>query len=111
MHKIAVSDIFGVTPAFNELCNQLKGETVIVDPYCGEQLEFTSENAAYSFFMENVGLEKYVNILETKIALIPAPFTIIGFSVGGSAIWKLAANPPDTKIVIPSFRRQRILFQ
>ena len=59
MQRIVVSDIFGVTPALIDLCNSLECETVIVDPYGGEQIGFTAESTAYSFFMENVGLEKW----------------------------------------------------
>jgi len=57
MNIILVSDVFGRTPALVKLGEELN-TAIIVDPYDGINMDFKNEAEAYSYFMDNVGLEK-----------------------------------------------------
>ncbi len=92
MHKIVVSDIFGKTSELEELCNALKAQVEIVDPYSGKFMHFKKESEAYECFMANVGIQAYSEMLLQKIASVSNPTTLIGFSVGASVIWKVSGN-------------------
>jgi len=90
----------------------------IIDPYQGQNMNFEDEAAAYAHFTEEVGLEKYTQhlysilVLANKTRLSKTPpattqttqspidqslllskqqqSTVIGFSMGASAIWALS---------------------
>ena len=98
MTHILVSDIFGKTVALEDLAKGLTGATDIVDPYSGLPMGFREESAAYQYFTEYVGLERYVEILSKKISNTPGPITIIGFSIGASAAWRLSETFSPEKI-------------
>tara|TARA_R110001583_G_scaffold157548_1_gene309483 strand:- start:5122 stop:5664 length:543 start_codon:yes stop_codon:yes gene_type:complete len=84
-----VADIFGKTPALIKLSEALNVK-VILDPYNGMDMCFKNEAEAYSYFMENVGLEKYFAILLKIAKSTSSVSTLIGFSIGASIIWKLS---------------------
>ncbi|NVK75672.1 MAG: hypothetical protein HWE24_19540 [Oceanospirillaceae bacterium] len=86
---ILVSDVFGKTPALIKLSEELNAR-VIVDPYNGVNMNFKNEAEAYSYFMEQVGLETYLSKLLEVIESIDTISTLIGFSIGASIIWKLS---------------------
>ncbi|ADG93679.1 conserved hypothetical protein [Arcobacter nitrofigilis DSM 7299] len=92
MNIILVSDVFGKTPALEKLGEELN-TTVIVDPYDSKNMDFKNEAEAYSYFMDKVGLDKYLSKLLEISTSISLDTTLIGFSVGASVIWKLSANP------------------
>ena len=76
MRVMLVSDIFGITPALTELANQFEGSS-IVDPYNGKTMDFENEAAAYSYFINTIGLDNYlvhlsevVKSIETDTALV-----------------------------------------
>ncbi|VFQ45788.1 DUF3795 domain-containing protein [Desulfoluna butyratoxydans] len=98
MRNILVSDIFGKTPDVTELGNELPGTFEIVDPYCGLFMEFKEESAAYQYFTENIGLDRYCEILSKKIDESPGPVTLIGFSAGASAAWRLSETVSPDKV-------------
>ena len=89
MNIILVADVFGKTPALIKLSEELQTE-VIVDPYNGMNMGFKNEAEAYSYFMDNVGLEVYFSKLLKITESISSVSTLIGFSVGASVIWKLS---------------------
>lgn len=89
MRLILVTDVFGLTPALLKLSKYL-GECTIVDPYKGQMMAFSNESEAYSYFIETVGLDNYLSSLLSKINLLKEEVTLIGFSVGASAIWRLS---------------------
>ncbi len=102
MAIILVSDIFGKTPALVELAEELNAE-LIIDPYCGIDMGFNSEADAYAYFIEHIGFDAYFTLLTeaiNSIGLTPltqavnTPITLIGFSVGAAAIWRLSALNP-----------------
>lgn len=89
MRLILVSDVFGLTPALLDLSKKL-GWCSIIDPYKNQMMEFKSEPEAYSYFIETVGLDSYFSSLLSTIHLLKEEVTLIGFSIGASAIWKLS---------------------
>lgn len=97
MNTIVVPDVFGKTSALIRLCDELKAN-IIVDPYDGVDMGFNNEAEAYSYFMKNVGLDAYLlKILNTIEANAPVK-TIIGFSIGASAIWRLSEQVSSTMV-------------
>jgi len=112
LNIIFVADIFGITDEFKHLCQQVTANVEqclgvekvygvekaygvkchIVGPYQQQPKCFTCERDAYQYFTENVSLEGYVNKLEQKLLAISGSKLLVGFSVGGSAIWQLYAQ-------------------
>ncbi|MFT7007206.1 MAG: dienelactone hydrolase [Colwellia sp.] len=94
MSIILVSDVFGITPALLKLKDKL-GASIIIDPYKGKSMAFNNETEAYSCFINTVGLDSYVSkVLKTLVSLNNQT-TLIGFSVGASAIWRLPIKNED----------------
>jgi dienelactone hydrolase len=91
MSIILVSDVFGVTPALLAMSKKL-GECTIVDPYNGQMMAFENEAAAYSTFVETVGLDNYLSCLIKVVETIEQPTRLIGFSVGAAIIWRLSED-------------------
>jgi len=98
MHKIVVSDIFGKTQALYKLCKALGDNVDIIDSYGGKYMGFQTEEQAYEFFMANVGLKTYCDLLQSSLKKIPSPITLIGFSVGASAIWGASESLTTEKV-------------
>lgn len=100
LHIIFVADIFGMTHEFKNLCKKitlsleqtLYVECHILGPYQQQQMSFESEQAAYQYFTQHVGLSNYLEAIDQQLSLISGHKLLIGFSVGGSAIWQLCAN-------------------
>lgn len=86
-----VSDVFGITPGLLKLKDELGAKT-IVDPYEGRCMEFSNEADAYTYFVSNVGLESYVSMLLKTLRTLQSPTTLVGFSVGASAVWSLSST-------------------
>lgn len=101
MAIVLVSDIFGKTPALIELAHALNAE-FIVDPYKGVDMAFTNETDAYAYFIQHVGIETYLGHLTEHITTIlkqhKSELSLVGFSVGAAAIWRLSANDTSNKI-------------
>ncbi|KGJ87435.1 hypothetical protein [Colwellia psychrerythraea] len=91
MSVILVSDVFGMTPALLKLKDSLAAKT-IVDPYHGECMGFKNEAEAYSYFITTVGFDSYLEKILKVIAQLDSKTTLIGFSVGASAVWRLSLN-------------------
>lgn len=112
LNIIFVADIFGLTDEFKHLCQQVTANLEqglgvengygveksygvkchMVGPYQQQPKGLTCERDAYQYFTENVSLEGYVNKLEQKLLAISGSKWLVGFSVGGSAIWQLCAQ-------------------
>lgn len=91
LKKVIVADIFGVTPALTTLGSAVNAD-IIVDPYEGEQLAFENETQAYHYFTNQVGLDAYVSKLSKVMQACADNVSLIGFSVGAAAIWKLSES-------------------
>jgi len=89
MNKIIVADIFGKTPALLSLAKKIKVDTVI-DPYEGKMIAFDDEAHAYQNFTDNVGFDVYADKLLSIVKASSDEISLIGFSVGASAIWQLS---------------------
>ena len=66
MNLVLVSDIFGKTAALKALAEELNAQS-IVDPYGGVDMAFKSEQQAYEYFSQHIGLDEYVAILQKVI--------------------------------------------
>ncbi len=95
-HLLAVTDIFGRTGSFDDLLRQIAGNYIsveVIDPYGGADLNFENETEAYACFQRKMGLNEYIrkvsDTLSTRRFLNQ---TLLGFSVGASAIWAVSGN-------------------
>jgi len=91
-YTIVVSDIFGRTEALEKFASELTGTVEIFDPYHSKMMPFDNEDDAYSHFTSEIGLEVYTQKLSAKVKSLTGQITLIGFSVGASAIWKISNN-------------------
>ncbi|MRI31425.1 hypothetical protein EOPP23_00280 [Endozoicomonas sp. OPT23] len=98
IQHLIVADIFGRTPALDELANAMPVSTDTVDPYNGRFMGFDSEQQAYNYFCTEVGLENYCSHLKRQLDAIEHPVVLTGFSVGASAIWKLSESTKSERI-------------
>lgn len=103
---IFVADIFGVTVEFEQLCQQITLELEqnlaleqravvefqMIGPYQKQPKSFACEHDAYQYFSKNVGLASYVEKLAQQVSAISDCKLLVGFSVGGSAVWQLCAE-------------------
>ena len=94
MSIVLVSDVFGITPALLKLKDELTA-SVIIDPYQGNIMDFKDESEAYAYFVEHIGLDHYGSILMNALEKLDPNITLIGFSVGASAIWQLSSRSTD----------------
>jgi dienelactone hydrolase len=92
MHKIVVSDIFGRTPALDKLCKAVGSDVDVIDPYDGKFMGFCTEDQAYDSFMTNVGISTYSDLLLSRLEKARTPISLVGFSVGASAIWQISES-------------------
>jgi len=97
MSIVLITDVFGVTPALLKLKDKL-GANTIVDPYKGQCMGFINEADAYTCFVNTVGLDSYVSIVLKALKSLNCESTVIGFSVGASAIWKLSQRNENNLI-------------
>lgn len=98
MRRIMVSDVFGKTPELEELAAVMPGEVELVDPYDGKRMGFNSEAEAYAFFCSEVGLDAYTNTLAEKVSTSDEQVSLLGFSVGASAIWTLSDQASVSRV-------------
>ncbi|WP_340677545.1 dienelactone hydrolase family protein [Paraglaciecola sp.] len=92
MHQIIVSDIFGKTQALNEIAAGFAETVEIFDPYNAQVMDFKDETQAYVYFSSEVGLADYAQQLLKKLRTLSGEISLLGFSVGASAIWKIAGQ-------------------
>lgn len=95
---MVVSDIFGRTPALENLCKTVACDVDVIDPYSGKYMGFQTEQDAYEFFMATVGLNAYCNLLHARLEKAPKPVILVGFSVGASAIWMISESLSTEKV-------------
>lgn len=100
MNIIFVADIFGLTDEFKDLCQEITQgvkqdfnvECQIIGPYQNQPASFASEHDAYQYFMGNVTLDGYIELIANQLQEASGPKLLVGFSVGGSAIWSLLSS-------------------
>ncbi len=95
---IVAPDIYGLTPAMDELAGQLAADRVILlDPYTPGGEYFTNQKTAYAHFTRQVGIAGYARTIYNLLMDRPPDRdednrVLLGFSVGASALWTLADN-------------------
>lgn len=92
MKYLILTDIFGLSVWTNALKAKLEaaGHLVIVfDPYQGEYEERLNENAAYDAFCQRSSHDTYY-LDALDLVKHFEPDTLIGFSAGASAAWRIA---------------------
>lgn len=105
---ILVSDIWGKTPEFVALSEQLKTSLCrnkklssdckleLVSPYdllqFNEFAKFDNEQQAYEYFIKHIGLHSYSEQLKQVVAAQTELVTVVAFSVGGSALWQISED-------------------
>ncbi|MBN2041281.1 MAG: hypothetical protein JW864_14670 [Spirochaetes bacterium] len=89
MNLIVVSDIFGKTGELLALCESLKSPFDIIEPYSGKQMHFKDEPEAYDFFMNNIGIQVYSELLKDFVITVRKPSILVGFSIGATAVWNI----------------------
>jgi dienelactone hydrolase len=97
-----ISDIFGRTPALDQLAQNFAvpgAQVDIVDPYKGVDQNFASQEQAYDSFMSRIGLDGYQKLIEDRLGSCEGAICLIAFSVGASAVWRLSGNPVFKHIV------------
>ncbi len=101
MHPIVViSDVFGKTSGLISLAQALNAQAII-DPYQNKMMNFANEEQAYQHFIEHVGLDNYTRLLMQQVSELKQSTTLLGFSVGASALWRLSQNSlPQVKHAI-----------
>ena len=87
MDVLIASDIFGRTEHLEKTAEQLPVNAQILDPYDGRSMQFGDEQHAYAVFSETVGLSRYTEYIAQQLKQMNHPVSLIGFSVGASAIW------------------------
>jgi len=107
MKIIIVSDIFGQQQYLDDFARSITHTELvtIVDPYQTERLNFINEDQAYQTFIKQCGHDNYVNIILTALSQFSRtePITIIAFSAGSSATWRVLAQIKQTKYYIKQF--------
>ena len=92
MKVVIVSDIFGKTKELISLCDSLNLPCDIIDPYSGKLMHFKDEPEAYDYFMNNVHIKIYSELLQNFIGAVSEPLILLGFSIGATAIWNISEN-------------------
>ena len=123
LNIIFVADIFGRTEEFKALCQQItfnveqvlnlknsvNVECHLIDPYQKQPKMFNSEQDAYQYFIKNVTLDGYVNHLKKELSNISGINFLVGFSIGGSAIWQVCAeNTSEQNVLATCFYSNQI---
>lgn len=98
MRLMLVSDIFGDTPALRKLAEAIDTNASIIHPYHDTTPSFNTEQDAYQYFCDRVGLAQYTQHLFQELSKITEPVFLLGFSVGASAIWQLSEQVEPGKI-------------
>lgn len=83
---IIVTDIFGRTEHVEKFAEHFKN-SIIIDPYNGENLHFSSEQYAYEHFNSVCGLKKYTDTVFDTLSTVRGRVSAVGFSMGASALW------------------------
>lgn len=93
---ILITDIFGLTNAVQQLATQLavRSDVKIIAPYAGQNNSFSCEQMAYRVFTEQVTIQNYEETVRQHLKMVctNTPTLLIGFSVGATVTWNLAAQ-------------------
>lgn len=108
MKKVVLAtDIFGITDHVLWLADQFSNvcQIAVVDPYEGREMNFSDEKAAYKYYTEHVGLDRYKDMVESKV-LKTGSGVLLGFSAGASAAWRVVAKAKGLQAAIGVYSSQ-----
>ncbi|NVK23978.1 MAG: hypothetical protein HWE10_03540 [Gammaproteobacteria bacterium] len=112
MQLYVLTDIWGKTKSLEQWVAKLSHalptvNQVVLSPYdtlqSSENVHFKSEQHAYQYFSDNVGLEAYCEYVRSQLLTTIEPVIVVGFSAGGSAIWRLSEDKSIAKKVNQAF--------
>ena len=94
MRLLIVSDIFGLTSAFEAFAALFEPahQVLCFSPYTDLPPDFSNDTDAYEYFLANGGHEQYQKRLLDFLTLSQGFDTIIAFSAGASALWHVSAH-------------------
>jgi dienelactone hydrolase len=100
MLLLIATDIFGIGPHIDDMIHRIlpaNANCMVIDPYGAQEQNFYSEQDAYDIFNEEGGLDTYCENL-TRAVIELEPDVVIGFSAGGSALYKVLAENRDVDV-------------
>lgn len=100
MLLLIATDIFGIGPHIDDMIHRIlpaNANCMVIDPYGAQEQNFYSEQDAYEIFTEEGGLESYSDNL-TRAILELEPDIVLGFSAGGSALYKVLLENGSTTV-------------
>jgi dienelactone hydrolase len=94
---ILLTDIFGINEHLLSFIDDsgLAGHVDIVEPYNGQQFAFETQQQAYDAFIAHGGLDRYTETLRQTLFNKQCPHQLLGFSAGGSAVWRVLDESAD----------------
>ena len=105
MTILLATDVFGPTPALENMVRTLGQPCVVISPFDDPQLYFHEEKTAYDAFLVQRGVTRYAEKLIHALQEYGANIQMtIGFSAGASALWIASTNEAATQL------RANILF-
>jgi dienelactone hydrolase len=100
MLLLIATDIFGIGPHIDDMIHRVlpaNANCMVIDPYGAQEQNFYSEQDAYDIFNEEGGLDAYCDNL-TRAVLELEPDVVLGFSAGGSALYKVLSENMETTV-------------
>lgn len=102
LNIVCVADIFGLTEEFKQLAQHVllsvekklgfECQGHLLGPYQKQPESFHSETQAYQYFTSKTSIISYESSLEETLSRLSEHTIIVGFSVGGSALWQLLSR-------------------
>jgi dienelactone hydrolase len=93
MTILLATDVFGPTPAIEEMVRVLGQPCRVISPFDDPEMFFLDEKNAYDTFLTQGGVARYAEKLTHLLQAHGTSFQMaIGFSAGASALWIASAN-------------------
>lgn len=95
MNILLVTEIWGRTPYLESLATALRSTAAIVsvvDPYCGVDPHFSSEDEAYAHYLAECGHDEFARRVAHAVATASEPIFLVGFSAGAGAVWQVVTK-------------------
>ena len=94
MKYLVISDIHGDTDYIRQFTDSLGPEADYLTPYHGQQAAGKRSNESqYAFFKRVSSIDNLTAKARSTLQAAQEPVVVIGFSVGATSAWQLAAMP------------------
>ncbi|WP_419146755.1 hypothetical protein [Pseudoalteromonas 'SMAR'] len=94
MKYLVISDIHGDTDYIRQFTDSLGSEADYLTPYHGQQAAGKRSNESqYAFFKRVSSIDNLTAKARSTLQAAQEPVVVIGFSVGATSAWQLAAMP------------------